>query len=255
MLQTNLDADVSLLDKRKTDLSNLPFFELMLKNKVFIKGLQFFNLIVLSALIYYSWGLTGEATRYTNLGSWVVWVIWWPFVIGSALLAGRLWCTMCHLRLISDWCSSIGAQKDIPPYLKHNFGSVSLIMLFGLVVLHSSVVSFDVHHIPHYTAIYLLILVAYAMLVSFIFKKGSFCKLFCPLVSFFSPYSLFSPTELRSGNKSQCYKCHHEGTERRCLENCPNDIIMQKQISNDTCLLCFQCVNSCENYNIRLNLR
>lgn len=224
-------------------------------SRMFPSTLRWINMIVLASLIYLSWGATEEIVRYTNFGSWVVWVIWWPIVIGSALFAGRLWCTICHLRLVSDWFSAIGLKITPPKWFEKHGTSVTLMMVAGLIVLHSSVISYDVHHIPHYTALYLVVLVAYAVIVSLIFKKGTFCKLFCPLVAFFAPYSQLSPTEMRSIDLATCLKCGSNQRKKMCYKSCTNGMMMQMRSTNANCLLCFKCVKTCPNQNIRFGFR
>lgn len=248
-------ADDAPVEQRGNNLLNLRFISSLVHSRAFPSALRWLNLMVLLGLIYFAWGATEESLRYTNLSSWVVWVIWWPFVVGATFLAGRLWCTMCHLRLISDWFSAIGFKLTPPKWFERHGSSVTLAMVLGLIILHSSVVSYGVNHIPHYTALYLAILMAYAITVSLVFKKGTFCKLFCPLVSFFGPYSQLSPTELRSNNLGTCLKCGSNQKKKMCLRSCTNDMMMQMRLSNENCLLCFQCVKHCPNKNIRFSLR
>ena len=237
------------------DLLRLSPVRWLVHSPIFPSAFQILNLIILTLLIYFTWGHNDEGLRYTNVGSWVVWVIWWPAVIASAFFAGRIWCTVCHLRLIADWISAIGLKKAIPPWLERHGKAVTLAMLVGLLILHSSVVSFDVHHYPHCTAIYLLLLMGYALSISLIFKKGSFCRIFCPLVAFFGPYSRLSPIELRRNQSVTCTGCQTGEHTKGCHEACPNTLSPATLRTNESCLLCFNCVKSCQNNNIRWDLR
>jgi|GEM_PF-1862988 len=250
-----LRTEIAPVPPRRNNFLKIRVVSSIVRSNLFPSSMRWFNLMVMSGLIYFAWGANEASLRYTNLSSWVVWVIWWPFVVGATFFAGRLWCTMCHLRLVSDWFSAIGFKLTPPKWFERYGSSVTLTMVAGLIVLHSSVVSYGIHRIPRYTALYLVILIAYAMAVSLVFKKGTFCKLFCPLVSFFGPYSQLSPTELRSRDLGTCLKCGSNQKKKMCLRSCTNDMMMQMRNSNENCMLCFQCVKHCPNKNIRFSFR
>ncbi len=239
---------------RRKNMLTIPAVCALVKNRLFPSSLQWLNLVLFSAVLYFAWGETDETLRYTNVGSWVVWTIWWPLVIGATLFAGRIWCTMCHLRLVSDCFSGIGLNLDPPKVLEKHGIPVTLTMMVGLIILHSSVVSYDVHHIPHFTAIYLVILLIYAVAIGVVFKKGSFCRLFCPLVAFLGPYSQLSPTELRIQELGPCLK-GGISDKKPCIRSCSNGILIPEQNSNESCILCFSCVKICPNDNIRFSFR
>ncbi len=73
------------------------------------------------AVPHVSPGLTG-ILRNTSLASLVVWSLWWPLVIMSAAVLGRVWCTVCPMEMVASACSRIGLKKRIPRFLASGRG-------------------------------------------------------------------------------------------------------------------------------------
>jgi len=236
----------------RNNLLGIKFIREIVKSKLFPSALQVINLVMfLLLLIPLGWGVADKALRYTNFTSFMVWVIWWPTIVFAVLFAARAWCTTCHLRLIAKYVGRIGLQLKVPNFIKKYGTTITLLMLLGLFFLHSSVVSYHVNHFGGLTAWYLIILLGYTIIVSLIFKKGTFCKSMCPLVAFLGPYSRMSPTELRSADKETCRNCK----AKECIKNCTNNLYMGNLNNNEGCLLCFECVTNCPNDNIRFSFR
>ena len=222
----------------------------MLRSPFFPRSIQFLNLFVIVALVVVGWGVTGESARYTNAASFVVWVVWWPAVVLLALFAGRAWCSICHLRLIGEEVGKRGLRKSVPKFLKR-YGPFSIVMLAGLFLLHSSVVSYGINHVASLTALYLLILVAYSAVVSLVFGPHAFCRYFCPLVPLLGSYARISPARLEVVRNDTCDAC----SDKRCVRSCPNDLYLRKQEDASACLVCLDCVKDCPDQNIRLVAR
>ena len=236
----------------KNNLLNNRFINPAVKSSFFPAVFQFLNLAFFIILVLVGLGVTDEAFRYTNLSSFVVWVIWWPMVVIVALFAGRAWCTICHLKPVGDWINRVGFQWKPPRFLYRSGTSLSLIAVVGMFVLHSSVVSYEVNHLAHLTAWYLIFLFAYCVLIALFFEKGAFCRAFCPLIGFFDLYTRLSPTELRVVDKEVCQACD---VKKECVAKCPANLYLKTVNSNEGCLLCFDCVKNCSRDNIRFSIR
>lgn len=211
------------------------------------------NLVVMIALIYYGIAIGDESVRYTNLTSFLVWNIWWPFLVISALFAARLWCSICHLRLTADAFDRFGLKIKVPRILKRYGTTIPIATALGIFVVHSTVISYDVHHFPAFTAIFLVGLMVYAAGIGLVFEKHSFCKYFCPLVGVLGNYTRVSPTELRSADLAQCKACKN----KECIKNCQNRLYMgtMDDEQQESCLLCMRCVKHCPHHNIRFSPR
>ena len=100
----------------------------LLKNRVFgglaasrfyPLGAQILTLAAFGALI--AGGLavprvpakTAGVLRNTNLAALVVWSLWWPMVIISASLLGRVWCQICPMELVNSLFSRTGLKSPL----------------------------------------------------------------------------------------------------------------------------------------------
>ena len=107
--------------------------------------LQIINLIAVIALIYIAWGVLSEDARYTNLTSFLIWILWWPMIIFMVLFAGRMWCTMCHQKLIANSLDRFGLHLKVPKWITKHGVTIVLIMVFAVFILHKSVAGYGVN--------------------------------------------------------------------------------------------------------------
>lgn len=214
--------------------------------------LRLANLAIVFALIYFGWGVVNEEQRWTNFTSWLVWTIWWPFIVFEVLFTARLWCGMCHLKLIVDTIDKYGLHLKVPEKIK-KFGPTMGIGMFIVFLLHSSVVSYGVDSFGHLTAVYLILLMVFTALIALTFERHVFCRYFCPLIGFLSNYTRCCPTELRSTSPEKCRTCK----AKECIKHCPHKLYMGNMDSyqQEACMLCMQCVKHCPNDNISFRTR
>jgi len=227
------------------------------KNKKYVPTLlrlfQLGNLVMVLILIYMGWGMMSEDLRYTNLTSFLIWVVWWPMIIFLVLITGRAWCTVCHQKFIADSLGGFGLQWKVPNWITKHGVSIVLTMILGVLVLHTTVSGYAVNHFAYMSAIYLIIIVAYPVIISLLFEKSAYCKSFCPLIGFLGNYTRCSPTELRSADHEKCKACK----DKECVKHCQNRLYMGTMDAQqqEGCLLCMQCVKYCPHDNITFRFR
>jgi NAD-dependent dihydropyrimidine dehydrogenase PreA subunit len=197
--------------------------------------------------------MMGEDLRYTNLTSLLIWVVWWPMIIFLVLFAGRAWCMVCHQKFIADSLGGFGLQWKVPRWITKHGVTIVLTMILGVFVLHTTVTGYGVSNFAYMSAIYLIIIVAYPVVISLLFEKSAYCKSFCPLIGFLGNYTRCSPTELRSADPEKCKACK----DKECVKHCQNRLYMGTMDAQqqEGCLLCMQCVKYCPNDNITFRLR
>jgi polyferredoxin len=195
--------------------------------------------------------------RDTNLSNLVVWSYWWPVIIITAILLGRLWCTVCPMELITYGASRIGLRLQVPHILKSGW----VVTIFYSLVWIVGVYTLAVNRVPRQMALYLLLLIIVAIDVSLIFRKRAFCSYVCPVGHLLGLYALISPFEWRADDQSVCGSCktkdcvvkknHYRLASRSCTSNLYPATIGD----NRDCLLCTQCLKSCPYRNIRFSIR
>ena len=85
----------------------------------------------------------------------------------------------------------------------------------------------------------------------------TFCGYICPISGFLSLYSMTSTIELRSKDTDECLKCKSKACRVGNEDGwgCPWFLYMGKLDRNNYCGLCMECLKSCPNDNIALNLK
>jgi ferredoxin len=110
---------------------------------------------------------------------------------------------------------------------------------------------------PRLIAYLALVIFAMTFIWALIFPGKTFCRYGCPVGAICGIYGLFAPLELRNRDKSTCQKCR----TRDCIRGnqygiaCP---VFENPATMDTnlyCILCTECIRTCPNNNISLNIR
>lgn len=143
-----------------------------------------------------------------------------------------------------------GLNRKWPKYLKNIW--VQNISFLALCTFSAVLVTR-----PIVTASVLGGLIVFGILFAMVFRLRVFCSYICPVSGFLSLYSMTSTLELRSRSTDVCKKCKSKscitGNEKGW--GCPWFIYMGKHERNNYCGLCMECVKSCPNDNIALNIR
>lgn len=243
----------------KFDLLQIGVIKSILKHRAFqyaviIPNLFFFVIIILS-------GLFGTPSGAKNFSIIFVWIVWWFFLITILVPFGsRIWCTMCPIPAPAEWLQrrafikknskSFGLNREWPRKLRNlwiaNFGFLSIAVFSAILTTR-----------PIATGVLLLGLIITAIILHTIFEKRSFCRYVCPVGGFLGLYSMFASLELRVKDREVCRK--HK--EKECIKGsekgwgCPWFQYPGNMERNNYCGLCTECIKTCPNDNIALNLR
>jgi polyferredoxin len=259
-------------------LKSLPGFRLDLfrripglKRLVNLRAFQFLaifpNLLIFHLLFIA--GIFGTPVGNKNAIIVFIWILWWFALIALMVpFASRIWCTVCPLPFFGDWLQRralvrvrsgktgglrnklFGLNKRWPKKLSNiwlqNFGFLSLATFSAILVTR-----------PIVTVGVLGSLVILATVLAAVYRMRTFCNYICPVSGFLSLYAMTSTVELRSKDADVCLKCKSKACRTGSEEGwaCPWFVYMGKLDRNNYCGLCMECVKSCPNDNIGLNLR
>jgi polyferredoxin len=208
-------------------------------------------------------GLIGTPVGNRNFGIVFVWIAWWAVLILAAVpLFGRGWCAICPIPLPGEWAQrgrvlgpgETGAAKTSRrrwPKALRNMWLQNL--SFTLVALFSSVILTN----PAVTSVVLAAMLFLGIGLSLVFERRSFCRYVCPVGGFIGLYAQAAPLELRIRDRAACRAC----ATKPCYNGsaagygCPWDVFPGGLEKNTYCGLCMECLRTCPNENIDLNLR
>jgi len=195
--------------------------------------------------------------RNTNFAALLVWSLWWPLIIISAVLFGRIWCQVCPMELVSSLLSKIGLKRKVPSFFKTGW-AITIFYSFVLLII---IRTFWAHRYPQRMAFFFLFLFGVTAVFGLIYEKRAFCNYICPVGHLLGLYALCSPLEWRAKNKEVCSSCKtkdcisREKSYTLTKQSCTSNLYPASIKDNRRCLLCTQCLKVCPYGNLRLSLR
>jgi polyferredoxin len=253
--------------KRINLFKKFPFLKKMMKSRAFQLALIFPSLILFYVIILA--GFFGTPVGNRNIAIVFVWIFWWFLLIAIMVpFASRIWCTMCPLPFFGELSQRLSFLKirpgktgslktkyfgfnwKWPKILKNiwlqNIGFLMLCSFSAILVTR-----------PIVSASMLLSLIIISLILAVLFRLRAFCSYVCPVGGFLSLYSMTSTLEVRSEDKEICKQCKSKSciTGNEKGYGCPWFVYVGNTERNNYCGLCMECVKSCDNDNIALNLR
>ncbi|OGB96288.1 MAG: hypothetical protein A2Z31_00510 [candidate division NC10 bacterium RBG_16_65_8] len=235
---------------------------------------------LLGFLLAIAAGILGTGAGSANFGIVFVWIVWWGLLMGALLpLGGRLWCFICPIPAPGEWLqrkslvgppssggpagllSIDGAHESQSPGGLSRGGrwpkSLRGIWLQNVGFLGVALFSAVILTRPSVTGWVLLGFLAGGVGLAMLFERRSFCRYVCPVGGFIGLYSLVAPVELRVRDP---LVCRDHGTKDCYLGNeagygCPWLEQPWTMDRNAACGLCGECLRTCTQDNITVNLR
>ena len=245
------------------DLLKARFFAKLTAARSYPLAAQVFTLICFALLVagglaapHVQAKMTGTL-RNTNLASLIVWSLWWPLVIISAVLLGRVWCQVCPMELVNSLFGRIGLKRKAPRFLVSGWGTAAF---YGLAML-GFIRTFWAHRYPDRMAAFFLFLFASAAVAGLLFEKRAFCNGLCPVGRLLGLYACCAPLEWRVRSTRTCSACRTKDCAsfrtayRLTSRSCTSNLYPASIKDNRECLVCTQCRKVCPSDNLRLSLR
>ena len=195
--------------------------------------------------------------RNTNLASLIVWSLWWPLVIMSASLAGRVWCQVCPMELVNFLFGKLGLKRQPPRFLASGWGTA----VFYSIALLGFIRTFWAHRYPERMSFFFLFLFASAMITGLIYEKRAFCSYLCPVGRLLGLYAACAPLEWRARDAKTCETCRSKDcvaakhAYRLTARSCTSYLYPASIKDNRDCLVCTQCRKVCPKDNLRMSVR
>lgn len=239
--------------KWEFNLLQLPKLRAFLASRLFplvprlVVGLIF--LLVVIAL------LAGPDKAEDNIGLTLSWIVGWPLLVFSFFFLARTWCSVCGLAA-PGWLAQLLVKPDrpTPPWIRRHSG---WIMAFLCILLFWIETTWNAYHSPRLTAGIILAITLGSLFFSVFYQRRVWCRYLCPLGAINALFSMPAVIELRANsqmcaNRCATHRCYHGDQER---SGCPMFRHPFMVDNNRDCILCSQCIKTCQFDSIHLNLR
>ena len=189
--------------------------------------------------------------RNTNLANLIVWSYWWPVIVISAIFFGRIWCMVCPMELLTSLAARIGLKRRPHRFVRSGW----ITTLFYILILFVGIHTLSIHRVPFRMSIYLLVLLASTVIVGLLFSRNAFCAYICPVGHLLGLYARLAPFGWSTGDRSICGNCKDHSCTARVNayvfqgRSCGVGLNPAHIDDNTDCLLCGQCVKSCDHNN------
>jgi transcriptional regulator with AAA-type ATPase domain len=185
----------------------------------------------------------------------LTWSVWEPLLLVFFLFVGRVWCTVCPLSTAGRAAARLGSLGLSPGSImkKHTGWFIAA----GFVAIIWSEHAFHMTANPFAAGIFLLTLLAAAIIFSLVYRRETWCRYLCPLGNLGAVYAMPAVLNVRA-NPDVCATCC---TTHECfkgsgdIQGCP--VFHHPLYARDShhCKKCGSCLWVCPHGSARLYLR
>ncbi|MFT4276001.1 MAG: 4Fe-4S binding protein [Rhodopseudomonas sp.] len=177
-------------------------------------------------------------TNVTLAAQFVFWGLWWPFVLLSVALVGRLWCgVLCPEGALSEAVSTRSRGYAIPTWIRWKGWPV---VAFSLTTIYGQMVS--VYQYPRAALVVLGGSTLAAVSVAFFYgrNKRVWCRYLCPVSRVFAVLAKLAPLHYQVDARSwQSWQKPRGSTQARI--NCAPLVAIGNMRGNAACHMCGRC--------------
>ena len=221
--------------------------------RLFPRAAQAAAALVFAFILYQCWFV--PAGPRGNLGTLLVWSVWWPMLVLSFFFAGRAWCAICPMMSAAGATQRfVNLEWHIPAWLRRHDATIVMAGFFLIVWAEQAT---RMRHSPRATGALLLAITIGAVVTAALLPRRSWCRYVCPLGGLAGVSSMTGLLELRPTPDICAAKCRdhacYKGDQHGA--GCPmfNHVMFVE--SNQHCVLCLNCLQLCTNHSPQLNVR
>lgn len=192
-------------------------------------------LLVIPALL----PLPDDSARMLNnltiFAQFVFWGIWWPFVLLSMVLFGRIWCgVLCPEGALTEWAAQKGLGRPIPRWMR--WGGWPFVA-FVLTTVYGQMVS--VYQYPQAALLVLGGSTVAAVAVGWVYTKGkrAWCRHLCPVNGVFALLAKLAPMAYRVDEARWAASAHRTHSAVNCAPLQP----LRHMQGGSGCHMCGRC--------------
>lgn len=175
-------------------------------------------------------------SNLTLLAQFAFWGVWWPFVLLSIVLMGRVWCgVLCPEGTLTEFASRHGRGGSIPRWIR--WGGWPFVA-FVLTTVYGQLVS--VYQYPKAVMLVLGGSTAGAILIGYLYGKDKrvWCRYLCPVNGVFSLLARLAPLQYRVDEVA--WKNSY-GSEHIAAVNCAPLLPLRHMQGAADCHMCGRC--------------
>jgi transcriptional regulator with AAA-type ATPase domain/ferredoxin len=212
------------------------------------------------------WLWLGPQDRTHNGALNLFWAWWWPLILLTYPLVGRLWCSFCPFMVWGEIAQrlsrALGHQPRAWPRGQSDRWAAPLLAAgFAAILLWESLA--DLPSTAWLSSCLLLLITAGAVMGSWLYEKRFWCRYLCPVGGMNGLFAKLAISELRaqvgtcSGSCSSyaCFKGGPAEGEGLATHGCPLATHPAHLADNRNCVLCLTCVQACPHRSVQLRLR
>ena len=205
----------------------------------------------------------GPQNRAENPVLILFWAWWWPLILLTYPLVGRLWCAVCPFMVWGEIAQRLTPwRKRVWPHGDSDRWAAPLLAAgFAAILVWEEV--WNLEDTAWLSSCLLLLITAGAVLGSLVFEKRFWCRHLCPVGGMNGLFAKLSILELRAeagtcGGSCSSYACFKGGPadgEGLASQGCPLGTHPAHLSDNRNCVLCLTCAQACPNRSVQLRLR
>ncbi|MBC7488735.1 MAG: 4Fe-4S binding protein [Glaciimonas sp.] len=177
-------------------------------------------------------------SNLTLIAQFVFWGLWWPFVLISMVLMGRVWCgVLCPEGALTEFASRHGRAKTIPRWMR--WGGWPF-FAFALTTVYGQMVS--VYQYPKAVLLVLGGSTVGAIIVGYLYgrEKRVWCKYLCPVNGVFGLLAKLAPFHYKI-NEDAWRSSYNTHGKKTIAINCAPLVPLRAMTGTADCHMCGRC--------------